>query len=59
MEMMTVEGVYDYLMYVGKMDVVTIKICFSFMNCISYIMQINALKYCPVIIFLKIEITFF
>lgn len=43
---MTVEGVYDYLMYVGKTDVVTFKICFSFMNYISYMMQINALKYC-------------
>lgn len=38
MEMMTVEGVYDYLMYVGKTDVVTIKICFSFMIYISYVM---------------------
>ena len=25
MEMMTVEGVYDYLMYVGKISVVTVK----------------------------------
>lgn len=57
MEMMTLEGVYDYLMYVGKISVVTVKTCFSSMYYIFSVMQINALEYCPIIIFL-IEGTF-
>lgn len=31
MEMMTVEGVYDYLMYVGKISVVTVKTHVTFL----------------------------
>lgn len=59
MEMMTVEGVYDYLMYVGKIDMVTVKTCFSFMYNISSVMQINTLEHCPIVTFFKIEDTSF
>lgn len=51
---MTVEGVYDYLMYVGKISVVTVKTWY----CISAVMNINALEFCHTVNFLKIEGTF-
>lgn len=55
---MTVEGIYDYLMYVGKIYMVIFKICFSFMYILSG-MQINALVYCAILTFSKIEDTSF